>query len=169
LSVAESVTVPVIVVLQPKGWKEPMQRNKRIVARIKCFLFIIILLYHKYCGLPITIILSEFIPISRKPSRCIGMDIRHRDAAPKDNKVGTTGATVPHVLFYRVKHWGVNPWGSINNNKYCLLRLGGTPIMTRLFEVWFSVHPCLWAWLCNHRLPEILNLFLFCYPVGRLP
>jgi hypothetical protein len=23
------------------------------------------------------------------------------------------GATVPHVLFYEVKHWGVNPWGSI--------------------------------------------------------
>ena len=39
-----------------------------------------------------------FIPISRKPSRCIGVDIGHRDAAPKDNKVGTTG---------------VNPWGSI--------------------------------------------------------
>jgi hypothetical protein len=39
---------------------------------------------------------KPFIPISRKPSRCIGVDIRHRDVAPKDNKVGTTG---------------VNPWG----------------------------------------------------------
>ena len=50
--------------------------------------------------------------------------VRQRDVAPKDIKIGTTGATVLHVLFYRVKHWGVNPWGSIKQPAWvCIKKL----------------------------------------------
>ena len=28
----------------------------------------------------------------------------------------TTGAIVPHVLFYEVRHWGVSPW--MNADKF---------------------------------------------------